>query len=92
MRLALGARPRHALWLVLRVGIGPAALGACLGLATALVVSSAYVEPLLFHVRVDDPWTLATVALALLTAAVSASCPPALRVGRIDPATELRVE
>jgi putative ABC transport system permease protein len=91
VRLALGAGPGDAVWLVTKLGVVPAAVGAGLGLAIALTLSR-YVEPLLFAVRVGDPWTAAAVTLALVTAALLATCPPARRVRRIDPATELRAE
>ncbi len=91
IRGAVGARPHQILWLVVRQGIGSAALGAGLGLAAVLVAGRA-IEPLLFQVSARDPGILAGAVLVLMAAATVASCIPGWRVLRLDLASVLRAE
>ncbi len=91
VRMALGAGFKDLLWLVLRFGLGPAALGLALGLGLAAWLGR-FVEPLLFEVSTRDPGVASAALLALLGAALLASLVPALRVRRLDPAAVMRTE
>jgi putative ABC transport system permease protein len=91
VRLALGARSRDAVWLVMRCGFVPAVAGAALGTGITLAAGR-YLEPLLFRVAARDPAVAATAVLALLAAALFASFLPGLRARRIDPVSAMRSE
>ncbi len=81
IRLALGARPRHLHWLVLRHGLSVAALGAALGAAAAMA-GSGVIRTMLFNTSRMDPAVYAVVVLLVLGAAAIASWLPAHRVVR----------
>jgi putative ABC transport system permease protein len=91
IRLALGAQRGNILKMVLRRGLGLAAIGVGLGVAGALVVSH-LMAGLLFGVSPTDPPTFAGVTLILTTVALAASYIPALRAMRFDPITTLHSE
>ena len=91
LRLALGARPRDALALVLRQGLRLVAVGAVIGLAAAFAVTR-LLGSLLFGVSATNPLILAGVVAVLFGVALAASCIPAWRASRIDPMEALRYE
>ena len=75
--------------LVLREGLGVAALGTLVGLAAALALTRP-VSSLLFEVSPRDPLTFGGVVALLACVAAAACLVPALRATRVDPATALR--
>jgi hypothetical protein len=89
VRMALGARARQILSLVVADGVRSAAIGIVLGLAIAIAAGRA-VASLLFNVSPRDPLALGGAALALLVVAVLASVAPAWRATRIPPSQALR--
>lgn len=91
VRLAIGARPRDVLRLVLGDGLRLASVGVAVGLAGAFALAHVLTS-LLFEISPRDP--VAFTATAALVAAVSlaAALLPALRASRIDPARALRSE
>lgn len=91
LRMALGARPRSVVGLVVRQGVRPAALGLIAGLVLALLLSRVLAK-LLFGIGPRDPLSFASVALVLLVVAVAASYFPARRAARVDPAQALRAD
>jgi predicted permease len=91
LRLALGARPRDALALVLRQGLRLVAVGAVIGLTAAFAVTR-LLGSLLFGVSATNPLILAGVVAVLFGVALAASCIPAWRASRIDPMEALRYE
>lgn len=91
LRLALGARPKDALGLVLRHGLRLVVVGAVLGLAAAIGVTR-LLGTLLFGVSPTDPLILTGVVVALFAFALAASCLPAWRAAHIDPMQALRHE
>ncbi len=91
IRLAIGAQPGEVMWLVLRQSVTLTLTGIAIGLLLAVVVTRS-LEGLLFGVtRLDLP-TFATVSVLFLGVAALASCVPARRAMRIDPAVTLRQE
>ncbi|MBW3552465.1 MAG: ABC transporter permease [Gemmatimonadetes bacterium] len=91
VRMAIGASAGGVRRMVVREGLILAAVGAAIGLVTALALSR-FLEGMLFGLEPTDPATLgAVVATMLLTAAV-ASYIPARRATRIDPAEVMRAE
>lgn len=91
VRMALGARPAHVFGMVVRQGMGLAAVAVGLGVVGALALGR-MMESLLFGVGAHDPLTLTTVAVGLLLTAFAASALPALRATRVDPVRALRLE
>ncbi len=91
LRMALGARARSVVALVLRRGALAGALGVALGLPAALA-SSRLLESLLFGVRPADPRVYFACAIVLGGVALLASWIPARRVTRLDPLRAMRSE
>jgi putative ABC transport system permease protein len=91
IRIALGARPRDVLRLVLGRGLGLAGAGIALGLAGGLAVTRV-ISSLLFGVGARDPLTFASVAALLAAVALLACLAPARRATRVDPMVALRYE
>jgi predicted permease len=91
LRMALGARPENIVGLVLRQGMGLAALGIAAGLAGALPLTGA-MSGLLFGVAPRDAATFCAVALLMAGVAFAATVIPARRAASLDPVTALREE
>ena len=91
VRLALGARPRDVLRMVLRQGVVLAGTGVGLGVLGALVLAR-LMGSVLHGVRPHDPATLGLTAVLLLGVALLASWLPARRATRVDPVVSLRAE
>jgi putative ABC transport system permease protein len=91
IRLALGAQRRNILSMVLRQGLGLAAVGAGVGVTGALIVSH-LMAGLLYGVSPYDLSTFAGVTVVLTAVAIAASYVPALRAMRLDPITTLHSE
>jgi putative ABC transport system permease protein len=91
IRMALGAKPRDVLSLILWKGARPAALGTVIGIAAALAFTR-LMRGWLYGVKATDPITFAAVMLILLAVALLASYIPARRVVRVDPMAALRHE
>jgi putative ABC transport system permease protein len=89
VRMALGARPRDVLKLVVGQGLKLATLGAGLGLALAFALTR-LVRSLLYGVGPADPATFAAVSLFLIGVSVAACYLPARRATKVDPVTALR--
>jgi putative ABC transport system permease protein len=89
LHMALGADGRDVLRLVLRQGLGLAALGVLAGSLAALAATRA-LGALLYGISPTDLPTFAVLAAALLAVAAFASYLPARRAARIDPAVALR--
>ena len=91
IRIALGAQRRDILGLVLGEGTKMAMIGAVVGTAASLVLTRLMAKQL-FGVSAHDPLTYASVASALMLAAIAASFIPARRAVRTDPVKSLRCE
>jgi putative ABC transport system permease protein len=89
VRVALGARPRDVLRLVLARSLRLTALGAVIGLAAALALGQV-LQGLLFEVPPNDPSTLGGVLLVLTMVSLAASAGPAWRATRVDALVALR--
>jgi putative ABC transport system permease protein len=91
IRVALGARPREILGLVLKQAGVLIAVGVVLGLAGALALTR-LVASLLFHVQAYDWATYAAAVVMLALSGVAAALIPARRGARVDPIVALRYE
>jgi len=91
IRMALGARPRDVLGLVVKQGILLTLIGAALGLIAAFALTQ-MMKSLLFGVSATDAPTFAGVLLLLLGVALLACLIPARRAINVDPLAALRTE
>ena len=91
LRVALGARPRDILLLVVGHGLKLAALGILPGLLGALVMTR-WLSGLLYGVTATDPLTYAGVAALTACVALLACLVPARRATKVDPMVALRYE
>jgi predicted permease len=90
-RIALGARPRDILSLVLRQGAVIAGVGTAAGLAVGLVAARS-LRSILYGVSSADPLILVGAAVVLVTTALLACFLPARRAVAVDPARTLKSE
>jgi predicted permease len=91
LRIALGARSRDVLSLVLIQGLRLAVIGIAVGLALSWALGQ-LLRSLLYGVDVHDPATFLTAALVAMFAALIACFIPASRATQVDPMISLRSE
>jgi putative ABC transport system permease protein len=91
IRIALGAQQRNVLQLILGQGAKLALLGLGVGAVAALPLTR-LMASLLYGVSATDPLTFGTVAIVLLSVAVTACYIPARRAMNVDPMVALRHE
>jgi len=91
VRLALGAKPGKIVRVVLREGVGLAALGVAAGLAGALALSR-FLGAILYGIEPTNAPSYAVMALVLLGCAAVATLIPARRAARLQPTVALRDE
>jgi len=90
IRLALGARPRELIVLVIRHGVARTVVGLVLGLIGSLALSR-YLQGVLFGITPLDPLTFVAVSAIVLMVAVVATFIPARRTTSVDPIVALRI-
>jgi putative ABC transport system permease protein len=91
VRVALGARSRDVLGLVLGQGMRTILIGIVIGVAGSLLLTRT-LKSLLFGITATDPLTFAAVILLLIVAALLACYVPARRASKVDPMVALRYE
>jgi putative ABC transport system permease protein len=91
IRMALGARPRDVLLLVVRQGMTLALVGVVIGLTVAFAVTGV-LKKLLFELSVTDPSTFMLIAALMLGVAFLACYLPARGATKVDPMIALRQE
>jgi predicted permease len=91
IRLALGARPDHIMWLVLRETLWLTLAGIAAGIPLALWAAG-YAKSVLFGVSAADPLTMVVAIGLMLGVAALAGYLPARGALRVDPMVALRQE
>jgi putative ABC transport system permease protein len=91
VRVALGARSRDVLTMILGQGLRTILIGIAIGVAGSVVITR-LLRSMLFGVAATDPLTFAAVILLLGGTALLACYIPARRATKIDPMVALREE
>ena len=91
VRMALGAKQREVVMLMLWQGLRPAALGMVIGLIVALGAGRV-MQGLLYEVPAHDPRTFLGVSGLLLIIVLLACAVPARRASSVPPSVALRAE
>jgi predicted permease len=91
IRMALGARSRSVLWLVMREALALVSIGLVVGVLASLAVTRTAAS-LLYELKPNDPLTIVFATLLLAAVAALAGYLPARRASRVDPMMALRDE
>jgi putative ABC transport system permease protein len=91
IRVALGARPRQIVRMVVAQNLRVVGIGLVLGLLAA-VPATRMLRGLLFQVQPNDPRTFAAIGAMLAVVAIVASYLPARRGTKVDPVVTLKAE
>jgi putative ABC transport system permease protein len=91
IRIALGARARDVMKLVMTQGMKPALIGVVIGLAGSFWLTR-LMDNLLFDVSATDPLTFAVIPFLLTVIGLVACWIPARRAAKVDPMIALRDE
>jgi putative ABC transport system permease protein len=91
IRMAMGAKARDVMMLVIKRGMAVTLIGVAIGVLGSLALTR-LIESLLFQVSTTDLTTFVGVAGLLIAVALLACWIPARRASRVDPMTALRCE
>jgi predicted permease len=91
IRIALGARTREIVALILREALVLVAIGIVAGIPAVFVVAR-FASSLLFDLSPTDPISLTLAGVVMLAVAIFAAYLPVRRATRIDPLVALRYE
>jgi len=89
IRMALGARARDVVAMLLTQSLKPIAVGIGLGIAGGFGLSRA-INSMFWHITTVDPLVMAAIAGVMFAVALLAAWVPVTRVTRIDPQSALR--
>jgi len=91
IRIAVGAKQRTVVWMMVRETLLLVTIGAALGTLASLEVTPV-IAAQLFGVTPRDPWAIAVALAVLGCVTLAAGYLPARHASRIDPVTALRTE
>jgi len=91
IRIAIGAPARSIVTLLLRQATTFVVVGVCAGLLAATAATK-LLQAMLFETATTDVTTFVVVPIVLAIVAIAASCLPAYRATRTDPAIVIRAE
>lgn len=91
IRVALGARVRDVIRLIVWQGMRPAVVGLVLGIVVA-IAGTRLMQKFLYGVSPTDPISLMAAPLALLLVGLAANWLPARRAATVDPVSALRAD
>jgi ABC-type antimicrobial peptide transport system permease subunit len=91
IRMALGASRMNVTAMVLREALSMVAIGAVIGLPSALALGT-LIRTQLYGLTTFDPAAMTTAIAVTLSAAILAGYLPARRASRIDPMVSLRCD
>ena len=91
VRVALGARSRDVVTMILGQGLRTILIGIAIGIAGSFAITRT-LQSLLFGVTATDPVTFAVVILLLIATALLACLVPARRAIQVDPMVALHYE
>lgn len=89
VRMALGARPRDVLWLMMTRGIAMTLIGLAIGLPVSWMLAR-FLAGLFFGVSATDLGTFSGITVLLCAVTLLACFVPAHRATRVDPMVALR--
>jgi predicted permease len=91
VRIALGARPRQVVWIVLRESVLICALGSAVGLSAA-IISARILNSMLYQLSPLDPLSFVLATCCVVLVGGIAALLPAWRAAKVDPMVALRYE
>ena len=91
VRVAVGAKPREVLLMILREAAILASLGVLAG-CTVMLAAGRWLQSMLFGILPSDPLVLGSAAALMLVVAALSTLLPALSASRTDPNSLLRTE
>jgi predicted permease len=89
VRIAIGATPRAVAVMVVTQALKWSAVGVCIGLVSAGLLTR-LLQRFLYGISPTDPWTFGAVTLLLALVACAAALIPATRASRLDPIVALK--
>ena len=89
IRMALGARARDVVMMLMTQSMKPISVGILLGIAGGFGLSRA-INSMFWHITTVDPVVMGAIAAVMLAVALLAAWVPVNRVTRIDPQVALR--
>ncbi len=91
VRIALGARRKQVLWIVMREGLLISAIGVAVGLPLTIACSR-FLNSMLYKLSPFDPVTFVLAVGSIVVVAAIAAWLPAWRAAKVDPMVALRYE